>query len=206
MRTKKEAFTLIELLIVIVIIGILATIAVVNYGSQSAKSKRAATIAVLNNTIRAFNTCYAGGSVPVQLGTLSDVTSRTGVTNVVSTSAIYDAGHTMAPVNSGSGLIDNRGQFLCKDQSLTTAVWPVTDTSGKLNGYTIAAVGNNGRYSFITSPRGQLLWLSSSSIATTLLNTGGTLYANSNNDLSAVPAQTITGPSGDITCTIAGCN
>ena len=46
---QKKAFTLMELMIVIVIIGILATVGMVMFGGQSEKAKRVATISNHNN-------------------------------------------------------------------------------------------------------------------------------------------------------------
>ena len=46
---KQRAFTLMELMIVIVIIGILATVGMVMFGGQTEKAKRIATISNHNN-------------------------------------------------------------------------------------------------------------------------------------------------------------
>lgn len=62
---KLKGFTLIELLIVIIIIGILATIAVVSYGSVSAKAKQAAFIQGMNDAITAAGVCLSNGDALV---------------------------------------------------------------------------------------------------------------------------------------------
>ena len=58
---KKSAFTLIELLIVILIIGILATIAIVSYNGATARAKKAATVQTLNDAIKGTAVCLASG-------------------------------------------------------------------------------------------------------------------------------------------------
>lgn len=78
----RRGFTLIELLIVIVIIGILATIAIVNYGSQSAKARGAATVQTMNDAANAAAICVAGGSTTIAPKGGDNICNDTTVTSV----------------------------------------------------------------------------------------------------------------------------
>lgn len=83
-RAHASAFTLVELMIVLVIIGILAGIAVYNFKGQTDNAKRQATIAKFKQIKVALNTYYgsysayppaatAGGGLPllIQAGLLT---------------------------------------------------------------------------------------------------------------------------------------
>lgn len=65
MKSFKKGFTLVELLIVILIIGILATIAIISYSGASARAKRAATIEAINEAVKGIAVCAAGEGVPL---------------------------------------------------------------------------------------------------------------------------------------------
>ena len=56
---NKEGFTLAELLVTIAIIGILATVAVVNLNSARDKAKLAAVTAQMNSVIPLIQLCYS---------------------------------------------------------------------------------------------------------------------------------------------------
>lgn len=68
MKTRK-AFTLIELIVVIAIIGILATIILVAISNQTPKAKRAAAIENLNRALQSAQICLAEGKELTELTT-----------------------------------------------------------------------------------------------------------------------------------------
>ena len=62
MQKKKNAFTLAELLIVIVIIGIIAAIAIIRYGSVLESARRAEAYSVLAEIVSAENRYFIDGN------------------------------------------------------------------------------------------------------------------------------------------------
>jgi|GEM_PF-2191008 len=60
---KLKAFTLVELLVVVAIIAILATIVVVNYSGIQSRAKKSATVETLNNLGTAVMVCNVGSTL-----------------------------------------------------------------------------------------------------------------------------------------------
>lgn len=92
-KNKLKAFTIVELLIVIVIIGILAAITVVSFTGITAKANTASEQSAANAVIsKALVYKASTGNYPLKLGTLtalasSDPANLTGVTSAPSLAA-----------------------------------------------------------------------------------------------------------------------
>lgn len=126
---KIKGFTIIELMIVIVIVGILAKVAISSYSSYTQKSRRAdavntlLAISMAEERYRANNSTY---------GTLAQVwnnvsTSNQGfytitITNVTATT------YTITATGTGTQATDTEGSTACNSMVLTFSNGSVTNT------------------------------------------------------------------------------
>jgi type IV pilus assembly protein PilA len=86
-KHSEKGFTLVELLVVIVIIGILTAIALPNFLNQSAKAKQTeakqnmGSISRAQNTYRALNNSFASNFDLLAIGNLAGAGNTTSTTN-----------------------------------------------------------------------------------------------------------------------------
>jgi prepilin-type N-terminal cleavage/methylation domain-containing protein len=115
LRKKSKAFTLVELIIVVVIIGILGAVSVVGYTNQAAKAQRNAVLSNLTESVQAMNACIGAGD---RLITVAD---ETDFPNALICNPAIPGG-----------------------TAVVTAKWPTVANIAKGWSYTAGAVGANG--------------------------------------------------------------
>lgn len=128
----KKAFTLIEILMIVSIIALLASIVLVNSGTWKLRAQRSAVLTESSSALRAIETCvletdemYCGGS--------------TGTVN----SSYNCAGDSLA--------IPVAGTALCGDSAtgtFTDAVWPELSKNGYVYAGSAGSAISHGMYSF----------------------------------------------------------
>lgn len=112
---QTKGFTIVELLVVIVVIGILAAITVVAYGSIQASAKYSRAASDIKNTQKAIELYFAdNGTYPISNGT--------GAWNFQSTSTqnSYVPGVVPAFVNVLPIVTDGSGQYIYRTNTMGT--------------------------------------------------------------------------------------
>ena len=112
---KSRGFTIVELLVVIVVIGILAAITVVSYSGVTAKARTASNQSNANNVLQAAMNVYAeNGTYPATSATSSTVITNlnAGVTKVPSTITVTST-VISAATESLTYLVNSGGTGVC---------------------------------------------------------------------------------------------
>jgi prepilin-type N-terminal cleavage/methylation domain-containing protein len=101
-KTKERGFTIVELLVVIVVIGILAAITIVSYSGITARANTQANKSNANSVIQAAQVVYANtGAFPVTSGTSSTVITNLNASDAKVPSTLVV---TNVTVTAGSSL------------------------------------------------------------------------------------------------------
>lgn len=135
-RNNEKGFTLIELVIIIVVLGILAAVAIPKYQNITAEANQAATRSSLGGLRSGITIFYANAAVTTGTAiwpTLSDVETIGTVMEQVIPKNPYQTS-TNAPDSIVTGvtkgtIIGTRGGWAYK--ASTGEIWPNTNTAGE---------------------------------------------------------------------------
>lgn len=141
---KNEGFTLVEILIVVVILGILAALVIPEFGNASDQAKSsnlASQLQTLRGQIELYKLQHSSFPTLVQLW--GNLTSKTTVAGVVDAAGTYGPYLKKAPVNPYT----NSSTVKAAGAGTATDGWEYNATTGELN-----AVGFNETTLTYTAP------------------------------------------------------
>lgn len=138
-KRDQRGFTIVELLIVIVVIGILAALVVTTYGGIQAKardSKRQTDIQALQTQIEAF---YATNNYYPNLTDINNATWRAKNMKSLSTDTMTDPSGTSSTLVTTAAASGNKAYTYSPTGCDTTAPSDDTGSTGSCTGYTVSA-------------------------------------------------------------------
>jgi len=121
-KTKQSGFTIVELLVVIVVIGILAAITIVSYSGITARANTQANKANANSVIQAAQVVYANtGAFPA-----TSTTAATVLTNLNASDAKVPATLVVSSTTVTSGTTGNLSYRLKSTTGFCVGYWDST--------------------------------------------------------------------------------
>ena len=126
---KNKGFTIIELMIVVVIVGILAKVAISSYSTYIRKSRRADAVNTLMAMSMAEERYRANNST---YGTLAQVWNSVTTSNqgfyTVAISNVTATSYTITATGTGTQTSDTEGATACNSLVLTYSSGSITNT------------------------------------------------------------------------------
>lgn len=143
MRTKKSGFTLVEILIVVVILGILAAIVVPQFTDASEQAKEASVrsdLQTIRSQIELYKAQHTAGHLPGSIAGVDFATAMTGKTDIagaVAAAGAYGPYMRAIPTNPYNDLavVALNGTPAVE----TTAGWNFNSTTGNFQAWDNAA-------------------------------------------------------------------
>ncbi|MEZ9057653.1 type IV pilin protein [Vibrio pelagius] len=128
-QTKQQGFTLIELMIVVAVIGVLATIAVPQYQSYVKKSEAASGLATLRALVTNIDNYHAeNGSFPTDVGDVGGAADMNKLGTITLTAA-SGATDSQAKFTFGANSTLASTETITLEKDSTSGLWSCSEST-----------------------------------------------------------------------------